>query len=130
MRVGAFSTARSLPSRLLPVAAGAVVIAIALPVFAAAGWPLEAWALGAALWVGAKALGILLARLRMGADNLAASGVVGIGMTLRAVAVGVVLIAVAATDGTLALAAGLLYAFAYTIELALSLATYFSQEPL
>jgi hypothetical protein len=55
--------------------------------------------------------------------------VVGIGMTFRAVAVGVVLIAVAASNGKLALAAGLLYALAYTLELSLSLASYFGGEP-
>ncbi len=130
MRAGTFSTPRALPSRLLPVSAGALVIAVALPVFAAAGWPLSAWVLGAVLWLGAQALGLLLGRLGTGADNLASSGVVGIGMTFRGVAVGVVLLAVAASDGTIALAAGILYALAYTLELALSLVTYFGQEPL
>ena len=130
MKAGAFSTPRPMPSRLVPAAAGALVVTIALPVFLAAGWPLAAWVLGASLWAGAQTLGVLLGRLRTGADHLAASGVVGIGMTFRAIAVGVVLIAVAASDGTLALAAGLLYALAYTLELALSLMTYFGQEPL
>ncbi len=129
MRESAFSTPRPLPNRLVPMVAGGLVLAVALPVFVVAGWPLAGWVLGALLWTAAQALGLLLARLRTGADNLAASGVVGIGMTFRAVAVGVVLIAVAATDGTLALAAGLLYALAYTLELALSLVTYFGQEP-
>ena len=46
----------------------------------------------------AQALSLLLTRLRPGAGNLAASGVVGISMMFRAVAVGVVLIAVAAGD--------------------------------
>ena len=124
-----FSTPRPLPNRLVPALAAAVVIAAALPVFAAAGWPLSGWMLGAALWAGAQALGLLFARLRLGADSLAASGVVGFGMTFRAVAVGVVLIAVAASDGGLALAAGLLYALAYTLELGLSLAAYFGGEP-
>jgi hypothetical protein len=50
-------------------------------------------------------------------------------MTLRAVAIGVVLIAVAASDARLGLSAALLYAFVYTLELAVSLATYFGQEP-
>jgi hypothetical protein len=129
MRESAFSTPRPLPNRLLPMLAGGLVLAVALPVFFVADWPLAGWVLGALLWTAAQGLGLLLARLRTGADNLAASGVVGIGMTFRAVAVGVVLIAVAATDGTLALAAGLLYALAYTLELALSLVTYFGQEP-
>lgn len=114
----------------MPVLGAAVVLAAALPVFLAAGWPLEGWALGAALWAGAQALGFLLARISTGADNLAASGVVGIGMTFRAVAVGVVLIVAAASDGGLALAAGLVYGLAYTLELVLSLMTYFGQEPL
>ena len=49
-------------------------------------------------------------------------------MTLRSVAVGVVLIAVVASDARLGLSAAVLYAFAYTLELGVSLATYFGQE--
>ena len=49
-------------------------------------------------------------------------------MTMRSVAVGVVLIAVAATDARLGLSAALLYAIVYTLELGVSLATYFGQE--
>jgi hypothetical protein len=128
MRGGAFSTPRPLPGRLLPVAAGATVVALALPVFALAGWRLAGWALGAVLWLGAQALGLLLTRLRAGGDNLAASGVVGIGMTFRAVAVMVVVIAVAASDARLALAAALVYGLAYTLELGVSLASYFGSE--
>nr|MDQ3822852.1 hypothetical protein [Actinomycetota bacterium] len=83
------------------------------------------WALAATLWLAAQALGLLLTRLRLGADSLAASGVVGIGMTFRAVAVMVVVIAVAASDAALGVAAGLVYALAYTAELGVSLALYF-----
>ena len=60
--------------------------------------------------------------------NLAGSGVVGFGMTFRALAVMVVVIALAATDPQLALAVTLLYALAYTLELGVSLAIYFSGE--
>ena len=109
----------------MPVLAGAAVILLALPVFVIAGWPVEGWALGAVLWASAQLLALLLTRLRLGAGNLAASGVVGIGMTFRAVAVMVVIIAVAASDARLALAAAAVYGLAYTLELALSLATYF-----
>jgi hypothetical protein len=109
----------------MPIAAGASVVALALPVFALAGWRLAGWALGAVLWVGAQALALLLTRLGTGGDNLAASGVVGIGMTFRAVAVMVVVIAVAASDAGLAVAAVLVYALAYTLELGVSLAAYF-----
>jgi hypothetical protein len=118
-----------MPSRLVPAAGGALVVALALPVFLAAGWPLAGWALGAVLWLAGQALALLLTRLQPGAGNLAASGVVGISMMFRAVAVGVVLIAVAATNPGVGVAAALVYALAYTLELALSLLSYFGSEP-
>jgi hypothetical protein len=124
-----FSTPRPAPSRLLPVLAGGLVIVLALPVFLAAGWSLAGWGLAAVLWLAAQALTLLLTRLRPGAGNLAASGVVGISMMFRAVAVGVVVIAVAASNPEVGLAAALLYALAYTLEFALSLVTYFGSEP-
>ena len=126
---GAFSTPRPAPSRALPVLAGGVVVALALPVFLIAEWRLDGWVLGAVLWAGAQVLGLLLARLPIGAGKLAASSVVGIGMTFRAIAVMVVVIAVAASDAGLGLAAALVYALAYSLELALSLVTYFGGEP-
>jgi hypothetical protein len=104
-------------------------MALALPVFALAGWPLRGWALGAVLWIAAQALSLLLTRLRPGPDSLAASSVMGIGMSFRAIAVMVVVIAVAAADAELGLAAGLLYALTYTVELAVSLAFYFGGGP-
>ncbi len=123
---GVFATPRPVPNRIVPVLAGAGVVVLALPIFLVAGWPVVGWALAAVLWVAAQAFGLLLTRLRLGAANLAASGVVGIGMTFRPVAVMVVVIAVAASDATLGLAAGLVYALAYTAELALGLAAYFT----
>jgi hypothetical protein len=101
------------------------VIVLALPVFVVADWPLEAWALAAVLWLVGQALSALLARLRLGLGNLAASGVVGIGMSFRTIAIGVVLVAVAVSDARVGVAAALLYAAAYTLELAVSLVTYF-----
>jgi hypothetical protein len=98
-------------------------------VFLAADWPVSGWTLGAVLWVAAQALGLLLARLPMGPSNLAASGVQGIGMMFRAAAVMVVVVAVAVSDARLALAAAGVYALGYTLELALSLLTYFAGEP-
>jgi hypothetical protein len=124
-----FSTPRPVPPRLLPVIAGGVVIALALPVFLAADWSLAGWGLAAVLWLAAQALSLLLTRLHPGTGNLAASGVVGISMMFRALAVGVVVIAVAATDPEVGVAAALLYALAYTLELALSLLSYFGREP-
>jgi len=124
-----FETPRPVPGRVLPAVAGAAVIALGLPVFVAAGWPVAGWALAAVLWVAGELLSALLARLRLGLDNLAASGVVGIGMSFRAIAIGVVLVAVAASDARLGISAALLYAFAYTLELAVSLLSYFGNQP-
>jgi hypothetical protein len=120
-----WATPRPIPSRTAPITAGAGVIALAMPVFVVAGWPLRGWALAAILWLGAQALGLLLSRLHLGADSLAASGVRGVGMMFRPVAVMVVVIAVAAGNPEVGVAAGLLYALAYTLELGLSLLTYF-----
>jgi hypothetical protein len=125
---GVFSTPRPLPDQRLPFIAGAAVVALALPIFLAAGWDVRGWTIGATLWVGSRALAALLTHLRGGMGNLAGSGVVGFGMTFRALAVMVVVVAVAASDARLALAATLLYALAYTAELGLSLALYFSGE--
>jgi hypothetical protein len=105
------------------------VIALALPVFALADWPLAGWAIAAILWVGAQALGLLLARLRPSPDNLAASGVLAFGMMGRVLVVLVVLVAVAASDAKLGIAAALTYALAYTAELGTSVALYYNQEP-
>jgi hypothetical protein len=124
-----WATPRPVPGRFVPLAAGAAVIALALPVFLAAGLPLRGWILGATLWVVAEAVGLLLSRLSLGADNLAASGVRGVGMMFRSVAVMVVVIVVAASDAEVGVAAGGLYALAYTLELALSLTAYFASEP-
>ena len=122
---GILSTPRPMPSQTLPLAAGAAVVALALPVFVAAGWPLGGWLIGGVLWAASRLLAALLTRLSPGAGNLAAGGVVGFGMSFRALAVMVVVIVLAATDARLALAALLLYALAYTLELGVSLALYF-----
>lgn len=119
-------TPRPLPNRTAPIMAGGAVIAFALPVFALAGWPLAGWGLAAVLWTGAQTIALLLTRLKLGAGNLAASGVVGFGMTFRAVAVMIVVIAVAVSDARLGLSAALLYALAYTLELAVALGSYFA----
>jgi hypothetical protein len=124
-----WATPRPVPTSHLPKIAGAAVIVLALPVFLAAGLPLRGWVLGAVLWVAAEITGLLLARLPLGADNLAAAGVRGIGMMFRTVAVMVVVIVVAASNAEVGVAAGALYALAYTLELALSLTTYFASEP-
>jgi hypothetical protein len=128
MSSGTFTTPRPMPNLRSSILAGGVVILLALPVFLAAGWRLNGWLLAATLWLAGQAFGILLTRLgAMG--NLAASGLSGVGMMLRSIAVGVVILAVAASDPWVGLAAALTYALAYTAELALSLALYFGSPP-
>jgi hypothetical protein len=123
---GLFSTPRPLPSQTIPLVAGASVVVLALPVFLAAGWSLTGWLIGGVLWAASRLLAALLTHLQGRAGNLAAGGVVGFGMTFRALAVLVVVVALAASDPRLALAAMLLYALAYTLELGVALALYFS----
>jgi len=96
-----FAMPRPMPRQLQPFLAGAAVVALALPVFLVAGLRVEGWALGAVLWLAARGLGVLLGRLRLGGGDLAGSGVVGIGMMFRAIAVMVVVIAIAASDAEL-----------------------------
>ena len=123
-----FTTPRPAPSVLLPVIAGSAAIALALPIYLVAGWRLSAWLLAATLWVAGQAFGFLLVRLRS-IGNLAASGVAAVGMMVRAVAVIAVIFIVAISDPSLALAAALTYAFAYTVELLLSVVSYFGNPP-
>ena len=128
MSAGIFSTPRPLPSRLGPTVAGATVIALALPIFAVAGWPLSGWALAAVLWLAAEIFAFVLARLPGSPDNLAAAGVRGIGTTSRALLVGIVLVIVTVSNETVGLSAAILYAVAFTVELGVGLATYFGGE--
>lgn len=122
----AWTQPRVAPPTLLPAAAGAVVVLVALPIFLIAGWRVTGWALGAVLWAGAEALGVVVQRLRARTGNLAAAGVAGYLMLFRAIAIGVVLIAVAASDKWLGLAAALTYAAGYSAAFGLSLVAYYT----
>lgn len=128
MSAGIFSTPRAVPGKLAPAVAGGAIVALALPVFAVAGWPLSGWALAAVLWAGAQAFALLLGRLPLDADNLAAAGMRGIGTTSRALLVGVPLVVATVTDETVGIAAAGVYALAYTVELLVGLASYFGGE--
>jgi len=124
--VATLLTPRPMPERRLPVATGGMLVALALPVFLIAGWRVQGWALGAVLWAGSQLLGVLFARIGIGEPTLRGSGLVAFGMMLRGVVLAVVAIAVAATDPYLALAGALVYAVAYSAELAVSLTLYFA----
>jgi hypothetical protein len=128
MSTGMFATPRPVPGRLVPALAGSAPIVLALPVFVVAGWPLDGWLLAATLWVAGQAFAWLLTRLPLGTGNLAAAGMRGIGTSFRAMAVGIPLVVVVTADERVGLAAALLYTFAFTIELAVSLVEYFGAE--
>jgi len=128
MSAGIFSTPRPLPSRLAPTVAGAAVVLLALPVFVVAGWPLAGWAFAAVLWAAAQLFALVLTRLPDDADNLAASTMRGIGTTSRGLLVGVPLVALTIADERVGIAAALVYALAFTVELLVGLASYFSGE--
>jgi hypothetical protein len=128
MMVRLASTPRPVPGRLAPTLAGGAVILLALPVFVAAGWPLAGWLLAAVLWTAAQVLALVLTRLPLDTGNLAAAGMRGIGTSFRAIAVGVPLVAVTIADQSVGIAAALLYAVAYTLELGVGLVSYFGAE--
>jgi len=128
VNTGIFSTPRPLPSRIGPTLAGGTIVALALPIFAIAGWPMRGWALAAVLWVASEIFALVLARLPDNPDNLAAAGMRGIGTTSRALLVGVVLVIVTVSNEAVGLSAALLYAVAFTVELGVGLATYFGGE--
>ena len=123
-----FATPRDVPDRRLPAVGGTIVIGLALPLFLVAGWRMEAWAIAAGLWAAYQAIGLLLERLPLGGDNLAAAGVVAFGRMLRAAGLVAVLIVIAVSDSGLGLPAAIVYALAFTVELGLSLVVYFGGE--
>jgi hypothetical protein len=123
---GVLMRPRSQPSRLVPFVAGAALLLAALPVFLITGWSMKAWLLAAVLWTASEALGLVLGRMRLGMDNTTSSGVVAFGMMFRAIVIMVVLLAVAASNKQVGLTAALLYAAAYTMQLGVSMITYFS----
>ena len=122
-------TPRPMPARRLPVLAGGIVVALALPVFLVAGWRVQGWALGAVLWAASQLLGLVFARVGIGDPSLRGSGVVAFGMMARGILLMVVALAVAVGDPEVAVAGALVYAAAYSVELGLGLTLYFSGEP-
>lgn len=127
---GILSTPRPVPGRRAPMLAGAAVVALALPVFLVAGFPLGGWAIAAVLWAAGEALGLWLARLPIGADHLGFSGLVALAHSFRGIAVMVVLLVVTVADRDVGIAAVAVYALAYSLSLGVSLVEYFSGEKL
>lgn len=112
----------------MPVALGGLVVVMALPIFLIADWRIEGWALGAVLWAAAQMFGLILNKAGIGAPNMRGSGIVAFGMFGRGIVLMMLLIVVASFDPSLALAGALVYAIAYSAELALGVSLYFSGE--
>ena len=75
-------------------------------------------------------LEFLFARVGIaGEPSVRGSGLVAFGMMGRGILIALAAIAVAVTDARLALVGALVYALAYTAELALGLVLYFAREP-
>ena len=129
MRSALLSTPRPAPGRRAPALAGAGVVVLALPVCLAGGFPITGWVLAAILWAPAEALGIWLARIPTGADNLGRSGLVAVGMAFRGIGVMVVLLAVTVGNRGVGVTALIVYLLAYTLSLLISLTEYFGGEP-
>jgi hypothetical protein len=126
MRASLFSTPRPEPGHLLPAVGSGLLLVAALPMFLLLDWPVVGWGLALLLWVFVHALDLLLARTRRPTANLAGSAVQAFGVFFKAIALLTVLVATAAAHPHVAVAAAVTYALAYTFELGLSLATYFS----
>jgi hypothetical protein len=116
---------RPMPDRRIAVVAGGALVALALPVFLVAGWPFAGWVFGAALWLASRLLDAVFARVGIGEPTLRGSGFVAFGMMSRGIVLALAGIAVALYDADVAVAGVLVYAAAFTLELALSLTLYF-----
>jgi len=128
MPSGLFATPRPTPARLVPAMAGTAAIVVALPVFAVAGLPLEAWGIAATLWLAYQTIGLALERVRLGGDSLVAAGIVAVGRISRAVLLAGVLIAVAVSDSTIGLPAAIVYGIAFSLEFVFSVLAYMDGE--
>jgi len=125
VRSALLSTPRPAPGRRVPALAGGAVVVLALPVCLVAGFSLAGWGLAAVLWAAAELLGVWLARLPTGADNLRLSGIVAVGMAFRGIGVMVVLLAVTVGNRDVGVTALIVYALAYSLSLGVSLVDYF-----
>jgi hypothetical protein len=126
VRASLLSTPRPVPGRRVPALAGAGVVALALPVFLVAGFPLGGWALAAVLWAAGEALSLWLGRLPIGADHLGSSGFVALAHSFRGIGVMVALLAVTVASRDVGIAAVAVYGLAYSLSLGVSLVEYFS----
>ena len=119
---------RPLPNGHGPAIYGSIVVAAALPLFLVFGWPITGWLIALVLWVAGQLLMRVLNRRQIGMDHLPNSGVVAMGRMVRTITAGVVLVVVTVADQSVGVSALAVYAIAYSVEFATSLATYYGGE--
>ncbi len=108
--------------------AGAGVVVLSLPVCLTAGFPIAGWLLASVLWAAGELLGVWLVRMPTGADNLARSGFVAVGMASRGIGVMIVLLVVTVANKPVGITGVVIYALAYTLSLGVSLVDYFNGD--
>jgi hypothetical protein len=89
-----------------------------------------AWALAVALWIGVEALDLVAARLASRDVDLRTAGMAGFVRMFRLFLVAIMLAATVKLDRDLALPLIAVFALAYTLELGISLISYFGNKPL
>ena len=101
------------------------VLAIALPIFIAAGWPLLGWATGAGLYVGQRLLRSFAVRKAERADDPRTTvGLLAGSMLARGWIVSGAILAVGlTTDSATGLSAAVLFLATFTVSLTMALAT-------
>jgi hypothetical protein len=94
--------------------------ALALPLFAAAGWTLVGWAVGVVLFLANRASAILLDRLARGKMQVTAVGITGMGFISRAWITFGLLFAVAEFGSkTVAISAAISFLVYFTLDMLL-----------
>ncbi|MFQ5426364.1 MAG: hypothetical protein ACE5EV_04720 [Gaiellales bacterium] len=114
---------RAVHDRRLPVLLSGSIVLLLFPVVFFTSLPTAGWLAGAGLWAVSQLVGGLLA-LVFGRTSLA-SGAVAVGLSTRGVLIAFALAGLAAIDPSLGLAALIVYATSYGVELTFTLALYF-----
>ena len=124
-----FTPSKPIPSRSVPVLAGTAVVVLALPVFVIAGWDLACVGpRGRRAGPSSRASATCWRALPVGMDKLGNSGLVAMGRMLRTIVLMTILVVVTARDTSFGLQAAVVFALAFTVELALSMISYLGGE--
>jgi hypothetical protein len=102
----------------------ALLAALALPVFALAGWPLSGWFWATALWAANRYLAAVVERSAARAGALRAVGVMGASMLLRPWIGLLVLFLITRDDRTEAISSVLLLLVLLTVDIATRIVTH------